>query len=219
MFTILDLPRQTGSSELIQIQIINFAGIASFWSGWKVCFSAHYSAWQTVNCLGIAHQSLKLHLLLSTNLITSIIRLNAAFFKRVPILGLYYIFYLATVFGLFSSRCVFTRASSVWKEIDPFPLHLSGVLKSENVYSCTQCWHLKSGKMGYHGSGVYAPIVFFSSSFHRPWPRRTKFPSNWMPAKSRWSGHWDPVFYSMVQHKHSILFVGAANMKYLNQQG
>lgn len=40
-----------------------------------------------------------------------------------------------------------------------------------------------------------------------------------MPAKSRWPGRWDPVFDSMVQHKHSILFVGPANIKYLNRQG
>lgn len=89
--------------------------------------------------------------------------------------GLYYIFYLTTVFGSFSSHCVFTRASSVWKEIDPFRLHVSGVLRSENVYSCTQCWHLKSGKMGYHGSGVYALIVFFSPSFIGHGPRGPSF--------------------------------------------
>lgn len=39
------------------------------------------------------------------------------------------------------------------------------------------------------------------------------------PAKSRWPGRWDPVFDSMVQHKHSILFVDPANIKYLNRQG
>lgn len=95
---------------------------------------------------------------------------------------------------------------------------LRGV-EEQNVYSCTQCWHLKSGEVGFHSSGVYALIVFFSPSFHGPRPRRTKFPSNWMPAKSRWPGHWDPVFGSRVQHKHSILFVGPANIKYLKWQG
>lgn len=74
--------------------------------------------------------------------------------------------------------------------------------------------------MGYCSSSEYALIVLFSPSFHRPQPRRTKFLFlSCMLAKSRWPGRWDPVFDSMVQHKHSILFVGPANIKYLNRQG
>lgn len=74
--------------------------------------------------------------------------------------------------------------------------------------------------MEYCSSSEYALIVLFSPSFHRPQPRRTEFLFlSCKPAKSRWPGHWDPVFDSMVQHKHSILFVGPANIKYLNWQG
>lgn len=141
------------------------------------------------------------------------------FFKRSQLHGLFRLyFFLCTVSSLFSPGCVFMWAPSVGKEMDPFRLRVSEVPRSKNVYSCTQCWHLKSEEMGYGSNSEYALIVLFSPSFHRPQPRRTKFPSSWMPAKGRWSGHWDPVFDSMVQHKHSILFVGPANIKYLNRQ-
>lgn len=66
------------------------------------------------------HNSLKPHLLLSTALSTSIILLNVVFFKRSQIHGLFCIFHLTTVVSLFSSQCVFTQASSVWKGIDFF---------------------------------------------------------------------------------------------------
>lgn len=122
--------------------------------------------------------------------------------------------FISPLYLVYSAHSVYSHKLPLCEEIDHFRLHVSGVLKSENVYSCTQCWHLKSGKRGYCNSSAHARIIFFSPSFHRPRPRRTKFPSNWLPAKSRWPSRWDPV-----QHKHSILFVGPANIKYLNWQG